>query len=100
MRQIAMSDKGEWETASSSVPESARIRGNPASQGCKSGICAKVECASLLPGGQTQGAGSLSRGSGNTSSPEPVTGYGAMKGIIEYRFVPRIGIPINQLLPV
>jgi hypothetical protein len=44
----------------------------------------KIELASLLPGGQTHSAGSTIDGSGYTSSPEPVIGYGATKGIDAY----------------
>jgi hypothetical protein len=44
----------------------------------------KIELASLLPGGQTHSAGSEMNGSGYTSSPEPVFGYGATKGIDAY----------------
>jgi hypothetical protein len=94
----AMLDR-ERVIALSSLPASARFCGDSAGP-AGSGFCVKVEGSSLLPGGQTQGAGSLSRGSGNTSSPEPVIGYGTTKGTSEYRFVPRIGIPISELLPV
>jgi len=44
----------------------------------------RVELASLIPGGQTHGAGSGRNGSRDTSSPEPVIGYGATKGINAY----------------
>jgi hypothetical protein len=44
----------------------------------------KIELASLLPGGQTHSAGSEIDRSGFTSSPEPVIGYGATKGIDAY----------------
>jgi hypothetical protein len=44
----------------------------------------KVELTSLLPGGVTQDAESGSTRFRYTSSPEPVIGYGGMKGILAY----------------
>jgi len=88
MRQVAMVNSGDWEDSFSPLSESAWICGCTAKQTRYSGFCAKVERASLLPGGQTHGAGYLSDGSGNTSSPEPVIGYSAAKGLeLYYRAV-------------
>jgi hypothetical protein len=61
-----------------------------------SGSNGKIDLASLLPGGQTHSAGSEMFGSGYTSSPEPVIGYGATKGIDAYYLaVLRFGSPID-----
>ncbi len=58
----------------------------------------KVELASLFPGGQTKQRRIHQKGSGNSSSPEPVSGCGVMKGTREdYRFVPRVGVPVDEL---
>jgi hypothetical protein len=57
----------------------------------------KVELASLFPGGQTKQRRIHLNGSGNSSSPEPVNGYELMKEIRLYRFIPRVGLPIDGL---
>ena len=96
MRQIAMSDERRGGVAAAPVTE---LPGNhglycPADRGYDS--TEKNELASLLPGGQTHGAGSEWDGSGDTSSPEPVIGYGATKGIDAYYLaVLQFGSPID-----
>ena len=81
MRQISLTGKGAWRIPSP-VPDSIRLGRGTTSHRHSSGYCTKVERASLLPGGQTHGAGSVSIRSGNTSSPEPVIGHDEAK---EYR---------------
>jgi hypothetical protein len=84
MRHIALSDERRSGMAASTAPEPARIHGLCCPDTRDSGPNENVEFASLLPGGQTQGAGSGWNGSGDTSSPEPVIGYGATKGMNAY----------------
>jgi hypothetical protein len=76
---------GERGSGTGAIPrmESAGAGGRhcPAALDSRNG---KFELASLLPGGQTHSAGSELKGSGNTSSPEPVLGYGATKGMEAY----------------
>jgi len=84
MRQITMSDERRSGMAASTAPEPARIHGLCCPAARDSGPNENVELASLLPGGQTHGAGSGRNGSGDTCSPEPVIGYGATKGINAY----------------
>jgi hypothetical protein len=96
MRQIAMSDERRSGVAAAPVAEPPGGCGQycPADVGYDS--TEKNELASLLPGGQTHGAGSEWEGSGDTSSPEPVIGYGATKGIEAYYLaVLRFGSPID-----
>ena len=84
MRQITMSDERRSGMAASTAPEPARIHGLYCPAARDSGPNENVELASLLPGGQTHGAGSGRNGSGDTSSPEPAIGYGATKGMNAY----------------
>ena len=84
MRQITMSEERRSGIAATPAtgPYSDRELYCPAAMDSDSNE--KVELASLIPGGQTHGAGSERIGSGDTSSPEPVIGYGATKGIDAY----------------
>jgi len=96
MQQIGMSDERRGGMAAAPVTEPPGSRGRycPADMGYDSNE--KNELASLLPGGQTHGAGSKWDGSGDTSSPEPVIGYGATKGMDAYYLaVLRFGSPID-----
>lgn len=84
MRHIAISEERRSGTTATPESECARDQGLYCPVAGDSGPVEKVELASLLPGGQTHGAGSKWDGSGDTSSPEPVIGYGATKGIDMY----------------
>lgn len=85
MQHSAMSDeRRSGMAAPAAALEPARTQGLYCPAARDSGPNVKVELASLFPGGQTHGAGSVRNGSGDTSSPEPVIGYGATKGIDAY----------------
>jgi hypothetical protein len=84
MRHLARYDGRRSGMAATPATEPASDQGLYCPVAGDSGPVEKVELASLLPGGQTHGAGSDTKGSGDTSSPEPVIGYGATKGIDAY----------------
>jgi len=94
MRLIAMSDERRSGVAAAPVAEPPGNPGRYRPAARDSGQNGKIELTGLLPGGQTHGTGSEWDGSGDTSSPEPVIGYGATKGIdAYYRAVLRFGSP-------
>jgi hypothetical protein len=96
MRLIAMSDERRGGMAAAPVTEPRGSSGQYCLADRGYDPIEKNELASLLPGGQTHGAGSERDGSGDTSSPEPVIGYGATKGIDAYYLaVLRFGSPID-----
>jgi hypothetical protein len=84
MRHLTMHDKRRSGVAATPAtgPYSDRELYCPAAMDSNSNE--RVELASLIPGGQTHGAGSGRNGSGDTSSPEPAIGYGATKGMNAY----------------
>jgi hypothetical protein len=95
MRNLAMYDERRSGTTATPEPDYSRARGLYGTVAGNSGPVEKIELASLLPGGQTHGTGSDTKGSGSTSGPEPVIGYGATKGIDAYyrtilRFAPQM----------
>jgi hypothetical protein len=96
MRHLAHQDERRSGTTATSPQEPTGGHGPycPASQDFTT---KKVELDSLFPGGQTKQRRIQGDGSGNSNSPEPVNGYDSMKGIRVYRFIPRIGLPIDEL---
>jgi hypothetical protein len=84
MRQITMSDERRSGVAATPATGTYSNRRLYCPTSMDSNANEKGELASLIPGGQTHGAGSNRNGPGNTSSPEPAIGYGATKGINAY----------------
>ncbi|MFA5294973.1 MAG: hypothetical protein WC382_05615 [Methanoregulaceae archaeon] len=84
MRQIARytgRDCGSAALSAPGVPTAGELDGSPARYPCKD---AKDDCASLLPGGMTPDAEPGVSWFLHASSPEPVIGYGGVKGIFAY----------------
>jgi hypothetical protein len=84
MRQIARYTDGGYGCAAPPGPggyPADELRGSPAGD---PGQDAKVDPVSLPPGGVTQDAGPGNSRFLHASSPEPVFGYGGMKGISAY----------------
>ena len=96
MRHLAHQDERRSGTTATSPqePTGGHRPYCPASKDCTT---KKVEPASLFPGGQTKQRRIQGDGSGNSNSPEPVNGYDSMKRIRVYRFIPRIGMPVDEL---
>ena len=96
MRHLAHEDEWRSGTTATSPQEPTGGHG-PYGPASKDFTMKNVELASLFPGGQTKQRRIQVDGSGKSRSPEPVNGYDSMKGIRVYRFVPRIGLPIDEL---
>jgi hypothetical protein len=84
MRQIARYTQGGCGCAAPPGPErypASELQGSPAGY---PGQDAKVDLASLLPGGMTKGSEPGISRFLHAGSPEPVIGYGGAKGISAY----------------
>jgi hypothetical protein len=84
MRHIERHEMRRCGTAALHEPECASDSGLSGPQAGHSGPGMKKDLASLLPGGMTKKGNPDFSGFLHTSSPEPVIGYGAAKGLEKY----------------